>query len=84
MRISLDGKEVCSICWSDWESYRGFYGDEPVQCGFCGAGATEEPTLSLDISDLTDPEDAYDDPYEITIDDIRPIVPNRAKLGGSF
>jgi len=37
MRIKLEGKWVCSVCWSDWEIWHGLKNDEPPQCKNCGA-----------------------------------------------
>jgi hypothetical protein len=60
MKIKLDGKWVCSVCWADWETYHGTGCCEPAQCANCGApvndldGVDSEKTPMLDAESLGD------------------------------
>ena len=57
MIIKLEGEKVCSICGAKWEPYKGFYGDESIQCAFCGASPSEKE-LPVDEQTLWEDFDA--------------------------
>jgi len=57
MKIKLEGKWVCSVCYAIWKTYHGLSGHESAQCESCGASPDDihgvdehgEPLIEAEI-----------------------------------